>query len=59
MSGRPLPASALAVAYAMRTGCAPSVAAKRYRVGVRTVQRGLALAGSARHAGRPRLMAAE
>lgn len=45
--------SDLAVAYALRTGCAPAEAAKRYKVGVRTVQRGVAAAGRARPVGRP------
>lgn len=53
MSGRPTREAKLAIAYALRTGCVPSEAAKRYRVGVRTVQRGIAAAGSARQAGRP------
>lgn len=53
MSGKPTREAKLAVAYALRTGCAPAEAARRYKVGVRTVQRGIAAAGAARSVGRP------
>ena len=59
MSGRPNRQSALAVAYCLRTGCAPAVAAKRYRVGVRTVQRWLLAAGKSKPSGRPKLVDAK
>jgi hypothetical protein len=42
-----------AIAYALRTGCGAAAAAARYRVGVRTVQRGLVAAGVNRPRGRP------
>ena len=45
--------AALAIAYALRTGCTPAEAGKRYRVSARTVQRGLAAAEAARPVGRP------
>ena len=54
MSGRPTREAALAVAYFLRTACSPAVAAKRYGVSVRTVQRWLVTAGKAKPAGRPK-----
>ena len=43
----------MAVAHALSTGCSAADAAKAYGVTVRTVQRGLALAGKSRPVGRP------
>lgn len=54
MSGRQTKDAALAIAYALSTGCSSAVAADRYKVSVRTVQRGVAAAGVARSAGRPK-----
>jgi transposase len=45
--------AAQAAAYAQRTGCSTAVAARRYGVSVRTVQRWLADAGLSRKLGRP------
>jgi len=53
MTGRPTREAYLAIAYVLRTGCAPSVAAAHYKVSVRTVQRGVAAAHASHPVGQP------
>lgn len=55
MSGRPSQAVTLAVRYAVRTKCAPAVAAHRYSVAVSSVRRALGRLGvEPRPVGRPK-----
>jgi ketol-acid reductoisomerase len=55
MSGRPTREAGLAVAYALRTGCAPAEAARKYGLAASTVRLALARAGvPPRPVGRPK-----
>lgn len=45
MSARPSRESVLAVAYVLRTGCKPAVAAKKYGLAISTVRLALARVG--------------